>query len=473
MANFSWSYPLLFLRLSFGYLGSVEAMDPYEADYMANDGNSNDISVHQNGLLLNKDNNPAEGPPIYDSRQQEPADDGSNTQCPDNSSQGNDNSLQNNSTDTNRSEETNYQHLRSHGIYAQSEHQDDKSEQTDWQHLRSQGIYEKSGNSEQTITVQRRRSHGRFGRLKRNVENLEHGHDGTTQSKNRSSKARYTRRTFYSRKPRPFKETCNHGLEITNDHHDLRALRAAFERVKGETRKRITYRTKSTTCRVMRNVTRTKKTRRKTEEPRTTVGRWNMGDIESSTVDHIVKRRNLEANDGQIHTEGIDGKRNDQIHMEGIDGKRKKRNLDISADGDSIIDKLNRLIAENAGLLKKRTIKAKNGIEDDFRRKKRAIRPNYAMNDIASVESDERFDVKYEPELLARAETLLNHRDKRFVSESKLQYVSRGAREKAYRSYEDYKKKTKHECPEDKVCRLFKQEMNREDSFDGMGMWNE
>lgn len=49
------------------------------------------------------------------------------------------------------------------------------------------------------------------------------------------------------------------------------------------------------------------------------------------------------------------------------------------------------------------------------------------------------------------------------------EYVSKGAKDKAYRSYEDYAKKTAKECPEDRVCRLFKEEMVREDSFDG---WN-
>lgn len=67
----------------------------------------------------------------------------------------------------------------------------------------------------------------------------------------------------------------------------------------------------------------------------------------------------------------------------------------------------------------------------------------------------------------------LLERDKRFIGESKMAYLERREREKAYRSYEEYEKMARKECPEDRVCRLFKEELARQDSFDGMGVWNE
>ncbi|KAI5713814.1 hypothetical protein M8J76_005973 [Diaphorina citri] len=68
-------------------------------------------------------------------------------------------------------------------------------------------------------------------------------------------------------------------------------------------------------------------------------------------------------------------------------------------------------------------------------------------------------------------------RKRRHFDESECEFLSKGtrdkARDKAYRSYEDYLKKTKKECDEDRVCRLFKEELRREDSFDGIGgHWN-
>ncbi|KAL1449803.1 hypothetical protein WDU94_002277 [Cyamophila willieti] len=491
-----------------------------------NNGTPDNILPHQDDLIFNKDKNPFhECDNDSDTRQQEPNSkhDESNTQCPDNSVSRNSKSLQETST-----EETNCQHLRSQGIYEKSGQPYETSatlDQMDLQHIRSQGIYEKAGNSEE-MNLQHKRRHGRFGRLKRNVEfeNVEHGQ--TTQSSNisqtkaRSTRKNYysrkkvkpeqitqssnisqttaqsTKKNYYSRKPRPIKETCKHGLEITNDFQDVRAMRSAFERIKAETRKKSTYRKKMTTCR--KNVTRTKRTRRRTEAiSSTTIGVSNVGEMESTTIDHLVKKRNVEEM-LDINQELVDKRKKtnvevvDEINVETVD-KRKKRNIQtdninvvydktenkrnvdpisvITVD-DSIIGKLNQVLAVNAGLRRKRAINTKNAMDEaQFRRQKRAIRPNHAIND-NRFESDERFDVKYEPALISKAETLLN-RDKRFVSESKMQYVSRGAREKAYRSYEDYKKKTKHECPEDRVCRLFKQEMNREDSFDGMGVWNE
>lgn len=257
-------------------------------------------------------------------------------------------------------------------------------------------------------------------------------------------------------------------MEVTNDLKDVAALRGVFERIRhvNDTSRAGTYRKRATTSSfVKRNVTRTCKTRR----PRT------------AKISHVVKRAVDERNDEKICANGE--------HIR----------VDKAAMLGRIMGKLNAVVGES-GRRKRRAIGA---LKDKFVVDKKSINAHHdkIISDLRMLEAEiagAKFGDQAQPKLLndaihrQRANDVMNHqrlndlnrqrigdviseggakRHKRCPG-SEMEYVSRGAKDKAYRSYEDYLKKTKNECQEDRICRHFREEMARVDSFDGMGHWN-